>query len=84
MKLGGLSINDFEGRVLVKVALVDALLDLNEKIQEWKAMTDKLWEADDEQYLEHYDRVICRCLDRLANMIGLLQLDGVPSGAVNW
>lgn len=77
MKLGGLSINESEGRLLIKLALVEACLDLNGKLEAWKIMTDESWDAADEQYLTHYNRVVDRCLDVLAKLIGLLQLDGL-------
>ncbi|RYP29369.1 hypothetical protein DL767_006755 [Monosporascus sp. MG133] len=73
MKLGKLPIDGSEARLLVEVVLVDACLDLNEKIQEWKLVMDELLEVAEEQY----DEVICHCLDRLAKLIGLLQFHGL-------
>lgn len=79
MKLGELSIDGSEARILVEVVLVDACLDLNEMVQEWKVVMDEVLEAAEEQYLVQYDAVICRCLDRLAKLLGLLQLDGLSA-----
>ena len=76
MKLGELFIGGSEARILVEMVLVDACLDLNEKIQEWKSVVDGLLEGAGEQYLVQDDALICRCLDKLAKLIGLLQLDG--------
>lgn len=77
MRIGDVSLCGSEGQLLVRVALVDACLDLNDKIQDWKATTDELWEDTDEQYFEHHDRVITRCINKLAKLIGLLQLGGM-------
>ncbi|KAK5988149.1 hypothetical protein PT974_12289 [Cladobotryum mycophilum] len=74
MKLGKLSIDGSEARMLVEVVLVDACLDLNEKLQEWKHVMDESLEGAEEQC----DAVICRCLDKLAKLIGVLQFDGLP------
>ena len=76
MKLGELFIRGSEARILVEMVLVDACSDLNEKIQEWKLVVDRLLEEAGEQYLVQDDALLCRCLDKLAKLIGLLQLDG--------
>jgi hypothetical protein len=72
MKLGELCIDGSEAQILVEVVLVDACLDLNEKLQEWKAVMDELLDLA-EEYLAQYDAIISRCLDRLAKLIGLLR-----------
>ncbi|KAF2092848.1 hypothetical protein NA57DRAFT_69595 [Rhizodiscina lignyota] len=77
MKFGELVISGLEGRMLVKVVLVDACLELNRKMEEWQAMMHEALEAEDEAYLAQYDTVIGRCLNRLVKLIGLLQLDGL-------
>lgn len=77
MKLGELSIHGSEARILVEVVLVDACSDLNEKLQDWKAVMDDLLDSAEEQHLVQYDAIVSRCLDRLAKLIGLLQLDGL-------
>nr|QSQ85914.1 hypothetical protein [Preussia typharum] len=79
MKLGEMPIEGTEGRLLVRVVLVDACLSLNEKIQDWKAVMEEALEVEDKQYLSQYNAVIGRCLDRLANLIGLLRLDSVST-----
>lgn len=73
MKLGKMPIDGSEARLLVEVVLVDACLDLDEKMQEWKLVMDELLEGSEDQYSE----IICQCLDRLAKLIGLLQFDGL-------
>ncbi|KAH7361341.1 hypothetical protein BKA66DRAFT_211103 [Pyrenochaeta sp. MPI-SDFR-AT-0127] len=79
MKLGEMLIDGLEGRLLVRVVLMDACLDLNKKIQEWKARMEESLDLEDQQYLAQYNAVIGRCLDRLANLIGLLRLDALSS-----
>ena len=77
MKLGGLSINEVEGRLLVKLALIEACSDLSDKIQVWKVAAEESWEATEQAYRGHYnDQILGRCLELLAKLVGLLQLDG--------
>lgn len=78
MKLGELCIDGSEAQILVEVVLVDACLDLNEKLQEWKAVMDELLDLAEED-LAQYDAIISRCLDRLAKLTGLLRLDGLSA-----
>ncbi|KOS22913.1 hypothetical protein ESCO_003940 [Escovopsis weberi] len=75
MSLGKLPLQGAEARMLIEVVLVEACLDLNERIQEWKLVVDELLE--DERPQDQSDS-ISRCLDRLAKLIGLLQFDGLP------
>lgn len=79
MKLGEMPIDGLEGRLLVRVVLVDACLNLNEKIQRWKTVLEESLEAEDQQYLGHCNAVIDRSLDRLAKLIGLLRFDGLST-----
>ncbi|KAL5403313.1 hypothetical protein PMIN06_007945 [Paraphaeosphaeria minitans] len=79
MKLGEMPIDGLEGRLLVTVVLVDACLNLNEKIQRWKTVMEESLEVEDQQYLGHRNAVIDRCLDRLAKLIGLLLFDGLST-----
>ncbi|EGR53017.1 uncharacterized protein TRIREDRAFT_103121 [Trichoderma reesei QM6a] len=74
MKLGRLPLEGHEARILAEVILVDTCLELNEKIQEWRLVMDEAAEATEEQC----DATSLHCLDRLAKLIGLLQLDGLP------
>ncbi|KAL7811117.1 hypothetical protein V8C26DRAFT_409250 [Trichoderma gracile] len=74
MKLGRLPLEGHEARILAEVILVDTCLELNEKIQEWRLVMDETAEATEEQC----DAASLNCLDRLAKLIGLLQLDGLP------
>jgi hypothetical protein len=78
MKLGRLPIGNYEAGMLVEVVLVDACLDLNEQLQEWKMA------ADESTYLaqvgkEPVDVIIGPCFERLAKLIGLLQFGGLYS-----
>ncbi|KAF2280360.1 uncharacterized protein EI97DRAFT_121211 [Westerdykella ornata] len=75
MKLGEMPIDGLEGRLLVRVVLVDACLSLNEKIQKWKTVMEGSLDIDDQPYVRHCNAVIGRCLDRLANLLGLLRFD---------
>lgn len=77
MKLGELSIQGSEARVLAEVVLVDACLNLHETLQELKAFVDELSSGAAEQYLTQYKAVISRCVEKLAKLIGLLQLDSM-------
>lgn len=72
MKLGSLAIVGAEARILGQVVLMDACVELHAKMQEWKLAIDESLEKVEEQD----DAAICRCLDRLAKLIGLLQFDG--------
>ncbi|PTB62204.1 hypothetical protein BBK36DRAFT_1144998 [Trichoderma citrinoviride] len=74
MKLGRLTLEGHEARILAEVILVDTCLELNEKIQEWRLVMDEMAEATGEQC----DAASSNCLDRLAKLIGLLQFDGLP------
>ncbi|TFB01501.1 hypothetical protein CCMA1212_006264 [Trichoderma ghanense] len=74
MKLGRLTLEGHEARILAEVILVDTCLELNEKIQEWRLVMDETAEATEEQC----DAASSNCLDRLAKLIGLLQFDGLP------
>ncbi|KAL7815005.1 hypothetical protein V8C44DRAFT_29679 [Trichoderma aethiopicum] len=74
MKLGRLTLEGREARILAEVILVDTCLELNEKIQEWRLVMDETAEATEEQC----DAASSNCLDRLAKLIGLLQFDGLP------
>jgi hypothetical protein len=78
MKLGRLPIGGSESRMLVEVVLVDACLDLNEQLQEWKMAADEsihLVQVDKEPV----DAIIGHCFERLAKLIGLLQFGGLSS-----
>ncbi|OAQ61132.1 hypothetical protein VFPPC_02142 [Pochonia chlamydosporia 170] len=72
MRLGKLAIVGAEARILGEVVLIDACLELHERMQEWKMAMDESLETVEEQY----DATICHSLDRLAKLIGLLQYDG--------
>ncbi|KAF3074449.1 hypothetical protein CFAM422_003668 [Trichoderma lentiforme] len=74
MKLGKLTLEGNEARMLAEVILVDTCLELNGKIQEWRLVMDETSEFTEEQC----DTVSSNCLDRLAKLIGLLQFDGLP------
>ncbi|KAL7942005.1 hypothetical protein V8C42DRAFT_360427 [Trichoderma barbatum] len=74
MKLGKLTLEGHEARILAEVILVDTCLELNEKIQEWRFIMDDMLEFTEEQC----DVASSNCLDRLAKLIGLLQFDGLP------
>ncbi|KAM0255916.1 hypothetical protein ACHAQJ_005317 [Trichoderma viride] len=74
MKLGKLTLEGHEARILAEVILVDTCLELNEKIQEWRFVMDEASEIAEEQC----DAASSNCLDRLAKLIGLLQFDGLP------
>jgi tRNA A37 threonylcarbamoyltransferase TsaD len=52
---------------------VDACLDLNGQLQEWKLVMNEQYDPAEESF----DDIICNCLDRLAKLIGLLQFDGI-------
>ncbi|CAI6337015.1 unnamed protein product [Periconia digitata] len=78
MRFGEVHIEGPEGHLLIKLALVEACSHLNETIQIWKMTSDESLEAADQKHLVHYnDRVLGRCLDLLAKLIGLLRLDGL-------
>jgi hypothetical protein len=77
MKLGNMVVDGLEGRLLVRVVLVDACIELNEKIQRWKDTMEATLGAEDQQYLIQYNAFIGRCIDRVANLIGLLRLDSL-------
>ncbi|KAK7178672.1 hypothetical protein PSPO01_15280 [Paraphaeosphaeria sporulosa] len=79
MRLGEMPIIGPEGRLLIRVVLVDACLELNGKIQELKAVMEESLGVKDQQYLAQYNGIIGRCLDRLANLIGLLRLDALAT-----
>ncbi|OAA41282.1 hypothetical protein NOR_05360 [Metarhizium rileyi] len=72
MRLGSLPVVGGEARILGEVVLVDACLELHERMQEWKMAMDESMQCLEEQY----DALICHSLDRLAKLIGLLQYDG--------
>lgn len=78
MKLGRLSIRGSEARMLVEVVLVDACLDLNEQIQEWKMAADESIDLA-QVGKEPVDAIIEHCFERLAKLIGLLQFGGLYS-----
>lgn len=77
MRLGEMPIDGLDGRSLVRVVLVDACLELNEKIQEWKQVMEDPLAIGRQQDLTQYNAIIDRCQDRMANLIGLLRLDAL-------
>jgi hypothetical protein len=72
MRLGGLAIVGAEARILGQVVLIDACLELHERMQDWKLAMDESLETVEEPD----DAAIGHSLDRLAKLIGLLQYDG--------
>nr|QPI70972.1 hypothetical protein [Chaetomium cochliodes] len=78
MRLGRLPIDSSEARMLVEVVLVDASLDLNGQMQEWKVAVDGSMELV-QGGREPVVAVIGLCCDRLAKLIGLLQFGGLAS-----
>lgn len=74
MKLGKLTLEGHEAKILAEVILVDTCLELNERIEEWRLVIHETSDATEEQC----DAAASNCLDRLAKLIGLLQFDGLP------
>lgn len=80
MKLGNLTLHGSEAQLLGQVVLMDACLDLTERLQEWKITLDEKW--DETARDDMHNEVLTKCLDRLAQLTGRLHFGAVSGEAL--